>query len=1139
MSDPTSNPAVQPAPQRSIEPCRTATEPPEGVTVFKWPRKPDIDERSYCYFRLASNNLQVLLIQDPKANRAAASMSVGVGHMQDPPSYPGLAHFCEHMCFLGSDKYPDEGAYHEHIARHGGHANAFTSLEETNYAFEIGPEQLLETLDRFAQCFLHPRFHKAAVGREVDAVDAEYRMNIQSDTHRLFQLLKSLADPVHPFHNFGTGNRETLLGSASAAAAEAAAEPHQAPTCLPAAVVESQESVREALCEFHRQYYGADLMCLCVSFTAHQTMAEMQSAVWSLFGEVPRALQKAPAASYAHQPLFREDHQPQGKLYVVEPVKALREMRIVFTIPPQRPLYRTKPAHCLAHLLGHESNGSLLAALKEHGFATALSAGVSWELTGIAFFDIDIALTERGLVHWQQTLSLVGAYLRLLRTLLGPGDILDADLPSYIYEELQLLGEIHFRYQERESSPFQAVVELSSSLRVFDPEDVLAGPFLYWDRPSACALRELLSEHMCPEQAIVFLVTTEMYQQPEAYGLESTQLVHGLEPWYQTRYLTGTMPAAAWYSETPAARALHVPLPNPFMPRSFSLKVAPAAGTAAADANGQQPLPRCLLLDEAQGRVLHHSLDTSFRQPRIQAFFQLYTDMAYASPEQAIFTKLAIALIEDALTASAYDAELAGMSYTLTPTATGVFLGLSGFADTFIRFTEHVFRTAAATCSGEDVKQSTEIRQRLLDAHLDRLRRSYEDAALQKPYQQVMYNTRVLLQLPHWHATWDYLSLLREASSAGTERFSLESVDAFRTTLFGGASGAPGCSMRNLVVEALLHGNVTEDEARLLFDRCMAIVQPCLRPEVGDLRQFLRRLECHQLRIPAELSPLGLFIPLPNATESNASLGYYVQTGVRSLERDLLVEVLSNLLQKPLFHELRTVQQLGYVVSNFVYRRCGAQGLFFLVQSTERHPPWHVAERLECFLHDFYQNQLQRLRVDDLRPYLEAMAEKREEPDRNLPERGARFWAEIGHGTYQYQRGEQEARYLRALLKQDTDEAATDVNATGTLSLVKFHALLRTFWENEVCGHRHGGSLRVYAVPFCWMPVEGGALQVDQVAAYLATKETQQGLEERTRTLLLATAASVRKWQQHASRYPSEREYESPPTSLEPHGENP
>jgi insulysin len=61
------------------------------------------DKRSYRALFLM-NNMKVLLVSDPSSDKAAAAMAVHVGHMSDPEEIPGLAHFCEHMLFLGSEK---------------------------------------------------------------------------------------------------------------------------------------------------------------------------------------------------------------------------------------------------------------------------------------------------------------------------------------------------------------------------------------------------------------------------------------------------------------------------------------------------------------------------------------------------------------------------------------------------------------------------------------------------------------------------------------------------------------------------------------------------------------------------------------------------------------------------------------------------------------------------------------------------------------------------------------------------------------------------------------------------------------------------------------------------------------------------
>lgn len=72
------------------------------------------DDRQFRYLEL-SNELNTLLVNDPTTDQSAASMYVGVGSLNDPDDpnhkgmkFNGLAHFCEHMLFLGTKKYPDQ-----------------------------------------------------------------------------------------------------------------------------------------------------------------------------------------------------------------------------------------------------------------------------------------------------------------------------------------------------------------------------------------------------------------------------------------------------------------------------------------------------------------------------------------------------------------------------------------------------------------------------------------------------------------------------------------------------------------------------------------------------------------------------------------------------------------------------------------------------------------------------------------------------------------------------------------------------------------------------------------------------------------------------------------------------------------------
>ena len=193
------------------------------------------DKRTY-EFRTLDNGLRVVVISDPDTDLAGASMSVAAGSFNDPPNYEGLAHFCEHMLFLGTQAYPEENLYSNYLSTHGGYDNAYTSTQETNYHFRVNAGFLNHSLDLFSHFFIDPLFTESSTYSEMFAVNQEHEKNLLSDAWKLWELLKSVSNPKHPFSQFSTGNFETL----------------------------NKTGVRDALLDYyHRNYVAKNVSCSC------------------------------------------------------------------------------------------------------------------------------------------------------------------------------------------------------------------------------------------------------------------------------------------------------------------------------------------------------------------------------------------------------------------------------------------------------------------------------------------------------------------------------------------------------------------------------------------------------------------------------------------------------------------------------------------------------------------------------------------------------------------------------------------------------------------------------------------------------------------------------------------------------------
>lgn len=212
---------------------------------------PKFDEREYKR-TLLPNLIQTILIHDPKAKTASAALSVGIGSNANPKEINGLAHLLEHMLFLGSSKYPDDSELQNLVELGGGYSNAYTAAEETNYYFVSGGNEFEKALDIFSWFFRDPILDSKSIENEVQNVNSEHRKNMNNDNWKGMSLIKSLADKSHTYHDFNTGNEDTLWN-------------------IP---LSKGINMSETLRDFYKSHYSANLMKLVI--IGNKTVDELE-----------------------------------------------------------------------------------------------------------------------------------------------------------------------------------------------------------------------------------------------------------------------------------------------------------------------------------------------------------------------------------------------------------------------------------------------------------------------------------------------------------------------------------------------------------------------------------------------------------------------------------------------------------------------------------------------------------------------------------------------------------------------------------------------------------------------------------------------------------------------------------------------
>jgi len=580
-------------------------------------QKPDIDDREYKILKL-DNGLTALLISDAKTDKSAAALDVNVGAFSDYEHLPGLAHFCEHLLFMGTEKYPSENEYSSYLSNHGGHSNAYTAAEDTNYYFEVHHQYLEGALDRFSQFFISPLFDASCKDREIKAVDSENKKNLQNDVWRLYQLEKSLSNPVHPYHKFSTGNFTTL-----------------------GEVPESQGiDVREELLKFYKESYSANLMKLAI--IGREDLSTLEKWVVEKFSDVPNY--NRPKPTFEGQPYTSKECK---KLIKAKPVMTKNKLSLSFVAPDHDKHWEVQTPHYYSHLVGHEGKGSLLAFLKSKGWANGLSAGGYSISEGCGQFGVDVDLTEVGLAEYEEVLYAVFQYLELLRV----------SLPQkWIYDELKDVSEMNFRFRQK-SSPSSTVSRLAKDLQ----KTHIPGDYIL----SKSVLRkydpELIIEYgkyLTVDNVRVTLVSQKVETDRK-------------EKWYGTDYSVEDLSEDLVSKiKNPKLNAhLHLPNINEFIPTKFDVEKL----------ENVEPLKKPILLESNDKYRFWYKKDDQFWVPK--AYIQLLINLpvTIATPLNNVLTNLFVDLIDDALTDISYQAELAGLSFALHTGKEGLVLEVSGY----------------------------------------------------------------------------------------------------------------------------------------------------------------------------------------------------------------------------------------------------------------------------------------------------------------------------------------------------------------------------------------------------------------------------------------------------------------------------
>ena len=965
-------------------------------------RKPLVDNRQYRHVTLG-NKLEALLISDASADFSAAAMDVQVGSLFDPPQLQGLAHFLEHMLFLGTQKYPAEDEYQSFLAKHGGMSNAFTADNHTCYFFNVAPDHLEGALDRFGQFFISPLFTQSATDREINAVHSEHSKNVQEDMWRQYQLMRTICfDSRHPAHHFSTGNKETLGN-------------------IP----------RDALLNFHRAWYSANVSRLSV--LGKESLDELEQMVARIFSDVPNKNVVVPLGTGFSNESFGttirdvvkndsnidtsklsfkevEDrlHVPLSAVLdgsnrvptisekcihqnlVVVPVKEQRALQFCWFLPEQRRLWQSKPSRYLSHVLGHEGPGSLTSVLKAKGFATDLVGGLFYDNAGVSLLKVEVHLTKSAAdklsAIQSEIAELVAAYVRLARE----------EVSYDIWKEMEVIENLNFDFQPT-LDPMTAVQTAVNAMHYMPVEEVLAGPkriYEYDESAIKSHMNELIGDKM-------FMITV---------GKEFADKCTETEKWYGTKYGLHPMGedvlgqftqienlSLSALKERCQGLGLALPKKNSFLPEDLS--VLPN-GSAR-----ESRVPE--LFSSRSATASFFKQDTTFNMPKAQAAFAMYSPFVQRSIDNFVATDMLLQSLKEDHSQVAYQAEVAGLKYKLKSSREGVVLTVGGYSDKIPVITESVLEKF----------DSFKPTPALFNLVKDRTVRQLQSQLLQKAaYSQAIDLSHQVLLSPYYSTAEKLAQVM-----------ATKTVDQLPTMaqIFDGA-----------YIESLIEGNMNKEQAGALTSAVSSAVLSSMAVNPSQVS------EVKVLKLDKDVVVRRRGV---NPHETNGAVVVSVEAGwvachvSESNEADLktaaLIALTSQITGQKFFDDLRTKQQLGYICHSAAMVQERRAGLLFLVQSEV--PTAEVQDKMFVFINKL-EETVKAIGKEDFDQYIGAVVADLVEKPKNQEEEFQRHWAEIEKRRFDFERKERLVPVVQNLTQDDLVQFVREhvVNAPKVITIV-------------------------------------------------------------------------------------------------------
>ena len=167
-------------------------------------------------YNIATLDNGLRIIHLPNTSKIAyCGYQIKAGTRNEKPGDEGLAHFCEHVTFKGTQTHTSTAIINK-LESVGGDLNAFTNKEDTVFYSAIPVEHFAKAVDVLSDIVFYSIFPQAEIDKEVEVICDEIESYNDSPAELIYDEFENLVFKGHPLGHNILGSADRVRGFATA-----------------------------------------------------------------------------------------------------------------------------------------------------------------------------------------------------------------------------------------------------------------------------------------------------------------------------------------------------------------------------------------------------------------------------------------------------------------------------------------------------------------------------------------------------------------------------------------------------------------------------------------------------------------------------------------------------------------------------------------------------------------------------------------------------------------------------------------------------------------------------------------------------------------------------------------------------------